>query len=104
MGIEITARHEHIGTELQNHARARAEAIQKDFAKTGHVHVVLEVEGHRYRAEFIVDYNGAQCVGVAEHPENMVTSIDDASEKVTRQIRKMIDKRVASRHAGGGKA
>ena len=101
MGIEITARHEHVGPELQNHARARAEAIQTDFAKTEHVHVVLGVEGHRYCAEFIVDFNGAQYVGVADHPENMVTAIDDAFEKVTRQIRKILDKRVASRHAGG---
>ncbi|MDD5708864.1 MAG: ribosome-associated translation inhibitor RaiA [Kiritimatiellae bacterium] len=100
MAIEITARNEHIGQELQQYARDKAEAICRDFPKAENVHVVLAVERHLYRAEFVVQHKGAQSVAVAETPDNMISSIEAAADKAVRQLRKKRGKQVAARHAG----
>ena len=103
MTVEITARHERIGATLQAYARKKAETLCADFPRTESVRVVLDVERHLYRAEFVVTCKGTQCVGMAEAPENMVAAIDEAVEKVTRQLRKLRSKKVAARHAAAKK-
>ncbi len=100
MTIEITARHERIGAEVQAYARRKAEALCSDFPKAENVHVVLEIERHLYRAEFVVQHKGISCVGMAEAGDNMITAIDGAADKAVRQIRKRRDKQVAARHGG----
>jgi ribosomal subunit interface protein len=100
MAIEITARHARIGTELQTYARAKAEELCRDFPKAENVHVVLEIERHLYRAEFVVQHKRVSCVGMAEAEDNMISAIDGAADKTARQIRKHRDKQVAARHGG----
>jgi len=100
MAIEITARHERIGTELQRHARAKAEELCRDFPKAEHVHVVLEIERHLYRAEFVVQHKRSSYVGMAEAEDNMIAAIDTAADKAARQMRKRRSKQVAARHGG----
>ena len=99
MSIEITARHAQINERLQQYAREKADSLSVDFPKVEHVHVVLEFERRIFRAEIVVTTKGAKVVGVGEHEENVMTAIDDAMDKVTRQMRKQREKIVAARHS-----
>ena len=98
MSIEITARHAKIHDRLQDYARGKADGLCLDFPKIENVHVILEFERHVYRAQVVVQSKGAQVVGVGEHEENVVTAIDEAMEKASRQLRKQREKRVEARH------
>lgn len=98
MSIEITARHAQIHDRLQQYAREKADGLCLDFPKVEHVHVIMEFERRLFRAEIVVTTKGAQVVGVGEHEENIMTAIDDAAEKVTRQLRKQREKLVDARH------
>ena len=100
MAIEVTARHLKISPELQGYARDKAEALVADFPKAEFIHVVLDMEGHLYRAEYVVQHKGLPCVGTAEDGADMITAIDLAVEKVTKQLRKHRDKVVDAHHHG----
>lgn len=100
MAIEITARHLNISQDLQNYARGKAEAILAGFPKSEFVHVVLDVERHLFRAEFVVQHKGLPRVEAAETTESMPASIDLAAEKVEKQLRKHRDKVVDAHHHG----
>ena len=99
MSIEITARHAKINDRLQVYAREKADGLCLDFPKIENVHVILEFERRVYRAEVVVQIKGAPVVSVGEHEENVVTAIDEAMDKVTRQLRKQREKRVEARHS-----
>ena len=98
MSIEVTSIHAHINERLQQYAREKAEALSQSFPKVEGVHVILEFEKHLFKAQFVVRVKGAQVVGVGEHPENVMTAIDDAEDKVGRQLRKQREKMVEARH------
>ncbi|NLF23810.1 MAG: ribosome-associated translation inhibitor RaiA [Lentisphaerae bacterium] len=98
MSTEITARHAQINERLQQYAREQADTLCAEFPKVEHVHVILGFERRLYQAEFVVQVKGAQVVGVGEHGENVMTAIDEAMDKVTRQLRKQRDKQVEARH------
>jgi putative sigma-54 modulation protein len=100
MSIEITARHAQIHERLQQYAHEKADGICLDFPKVENVHVILDFERHVYRAQFVVQVKGAQVVGAGEHVENVITAIDEAVDKVNRQLRKQREKLVDARHVG----
>lgn len=92
MSIEVTARNPQIHEKVQQYARDKGDTLCLAFPKIEGVHVILEYERHAYRAQMVVRAKGAQVIGAGEHPENCTTAIDDASDKVERQLRKMRDK------------
>ncbi len=98
MSIEVVARNAKIHSSLQDYARAQADKLRADFPKIENVHVVLDFEGRVYRVQVVAQPRGAQVVGVGEHEENVQTAIDEAIEKVTRQMRKQRDKQVEARY------
>ena len=99
MSIEVTARHE-LNPRIHDYAREKADRIMRDFPKVEHTSVVLGNENKIYRAEIVVRAKGGQVVGSADHESNIVVSIDEACEKVVKQLRKQRDKEVDTRHAG----
>jgi putative sigma-54 modulation protein len=98
MPIEVTARHLNISPELQAYARGKAEQIVGDFPKAEFVHVVLDLARHQFRAEVVVQHKGMPRVGVAEATDSMVSSIDQAVDKVMKQLRKHREKVVDAHH------
>jgi putative sigma-54 modulation protein len=98
MPIEVTARHLNISETLQEHARARAAELAAEFPKIEHVHVILEVERHRYRAEYVVQHKGLAKVEASETTDDMVASIDRAAEHVEKQLRRHHEKVVDAHH------
>lgn len=92
MSIEVTARHKDISAKLQDYARSKAEAIGADYPKTSSVKVVLDFDRHVYKTHVNAVVDGFQFDGDAEDNDNIIKTIDEATDKVYRQIRKQLDK------------
>lgn len=92
MSIEVTARHKDISAKLQDYAKEKGEAISADYPKTSSVKVVLDFERHVYKTHFTATVAGTQFDAESEDAENIIKTIDEAAEKLDRQIRKQQDK------------
>ena len=92
MSIEVTARHKDISSRLQDYARGKAEAIEAEYSKTTSVKIVLDFDRHIYRTHVTATVDGFQFDGESEDTDNIVKTIDEAADKVNRQIRKQMDK------------
>ena len=92
MSIEVTARHKDISARLQDYARGKASAIEAEYPKTTSVKVVLDFDRHVYRTHVSATVDGFQFDGDAEDADNIMKTIDEAADKVDRQIRKQLDK------------
>ncbi len=92
MSIEVTARHKDISARLQDYAREKAAAIESEYPKTSFVKIVLDFDRHVYRTHVTALVDGFQFDGDADDNDNIMKAIDEAADKVDRQIRKQLDK------------
>ncbi len=92
MSIEITARHMDETGGIQNQAREKAEDLIREFPRVEHVHVILDREKHRQKAEFFVQAKNHIRVEADATTDHMQKSIHEAHAKVERQLRRLRDK------------
>ncbi|MBQ7722470.1 MAG: ribosome-associated translation inhibitor RaiA [Kiritimatiellae bacterium] len=92
MAIEITSRNKDIPASMQDYARGKAAAIEKEYPKTSSVKVVLDLDRHLYGAHFTATVDGFQFDAEASDSDNLAKAIDEAADKTDRQIRKQLDK------------
>jgi putative sigma-54 modulation protein len=92
MAIEITARHMHATPEIQEYARDKASALVDEFPRLEHVHVILDVQKRHFIAEIVVQAKNRIRAEAKEMSDQLITSIDRATDKVERQLRRRRDK------------
>ena len=92
MTIEITARHMHATKALQDYAERKAEELAEEFPRIEFVHVILDVEKHLRIAEVCVQARGHVRVETRQETDNLKVSIEQAFDKVEKQLRKLADK------------
>lgn len=92
MSIEVTGRHMHATQHTQDVARDKAKELMTEFPMVEHIHVILDVEKHRKIAELVVRVKHHGIVEARELSDNLLVSLDMATEKVERQLRKFMDK------------
>ena len=100
MQVSITARHFDLTEDLKTHAESRMERLHRFAADLLHANVVLAVEKYRQIAEVSVHGGHGNFAGRAE-TDDMFVSIDDAVEKVEKQIRRQA--RMSRPRDGDGK-
>ncbi len=91
MSIEITARHMN-APEAKDHANERAEQLVEEFPRVESIHVILDVEKHRCKAEFVVRAKNHIHVEASETDKDMTVAIDRAFGRTEKQMRKLRDK------------
>jgi len=90
--ISITGRHMDITEAIKNYARDKVDTDVAVFPRVESVHVVLNIEKYRHYAEvFVQAANHLRIDGKAES-DDMYVSIDQAMDKVVKQLRKARDK------------
>ncbi|MFC1462729.1 HPF/RaiA family ribosome-associated protein [Verrucomicrobiota bacterium] len=105
MPIEVTVRHKGVADDDQEYAKQKAEAILEEFAriKVEHVHVILNVEKHLSIAEVTAQARNHIRVEAEESGNSMRVCIDAAVDKVSRQLRRRLEKvqdhRAAKKHS-----
>ena len=99
MSIEVTVRHIEIDKEMQDYAREKAEELQASFPRVEYVHVIIDAERRMQKVEVLVQAKNHLRVDASESTENMRASIDNAFDKVEKQLRKSRDKVQSKRRA-----
>lgn len=76
---------------LKEHTRQKILKLNKYLQKPLTAHVILTVDRHEHRAEITLVDSGTQYVG-AEGTRDMYASIDLATDKILRQLKKAKEK------------
>ncbi|MFT5239636.1 MAG: putative sigma-54 modulation protein [Candidatus Promineifilaceae bacterium] len=92
MAIEVTARHIHATEEIQEYARGKGQLLEDEFPRVEHIHFVLDSEKHRQIATVVVQAKNRIRAEAKEESDNLRASIDEAVDKVERQLRRLRDK------------
>lgn len=104
MPIDVTVRHVEAGNASKRHAALRAGGIAEEFPRVEHVHVILDVQKHRYIAEVVVQAKNHIRVEAMDSADNFNAAIEGAVEKARKQLRKLRDKVQEKRPKGKGGA
>lgn len=91
MQVSVTFRHMETSDSLKNFANDKVSRIEKYIHTPTDAHVVLSVEKHLHRAEINVVANGMRIRG-EETSEDMYGSIDGATSKIERQLKRYRNK------------
>ncbi|MCC7072019.1 MAG: ribosome-associated translation inhibitor RaiA [Deltaproteobacteria bacterium] len=92
MQVSVTFRHMDATDALKSFAADKVARIEKYMHSPTDAHVVLSVErGHLHRAEINLTANGIRIRG-QETSEDMYGSIDGATQKIERQLKKWKNK------------
>jgi putative sigma-54 modulation protein len=92
MAIEVTARHMHATSEVQEYAHEKASALVDEFPRLENVHVILDVQKRHFIAEIVIQAKNHIRAEAKESSDSLITSIDRAWDKVERQLRRRRDK------------
>ncbi|HZH02181.1 MAG TPA: ribosome-associated translation inhibitor RaiA [Myxococcaceae bacterium] len=91
MHLNITFRNLDASDSLKEHARERVERVNKFLDRAGEAHVVLSLERHLHHADVTL-HSGSFVLRGKEKSPDMYTSIDQAVEKIERQLRRYKEK------------
>jgi putative sigma-54 modulation protein len=93
MNLTITGRHVEISDVVRKHVEERLANVSADWPRTQSVHVILNLEKQTLCiAEVVVQVPRHGTVEAKEESHDMYRSVDQAIEKVDRQIRRWKEK------------
>lgn len=92
MSIIVSGRHMQVTDAMKEYAESKLNAILEDKHKITSARVVLNLEKTRHKAEVIVHGKGLNVEADFESYD-MYESIDEAMEKIERQIDRYFDKK-----------
>jgi putative sigma-54 modulation protein len=99
MQVLVTFRHMDATPALRRYAETKVQRIHKLMRRPIEAHVVLEVSKRHHIAEITLSGEHLR-VTAKEATADLYSAIDLAMDKVERQIRKRVSKRLAHRHDG----
>lgn len=91
MQIELTGHHIEVTDSLRDYVNEKMAKLERHFDKVSNIHVILEVEASRHKAEATVHMSGhdvfANCT-----EDDMYAAIDGLVDKLDRQVKKHKEK------------
>jgi putative sigma-54 modulation protein len=91
MNLSVTGHHIEITDALRDYVEDKMAKLQRHFEAISDIHVILNVEKLRQRAEATIDLTGTKIHAEAENAD-MYAAIDGLVDKLDRQVRKHKDK------------
>lgn len=91
MQINLTGHHVDITDALRDYVDTKFAKLERHFDHITNVHVILNVEKLRQKAEATVHLSGAEVFATSEH-EDMYAAIDGLIDKLDRQVVKHKEK------------
>ncbi|NQT93531.1 MAG: ribosome-associated translation inhibitor RaiA [Lentisphaerae bacterium] len=92
MTVEITERHMQNMPDVSDYAREKGERLVNEFPRVERVHIILDTFKGRYLAEIVVQAKNHIRLEASDTTSSMRASIDGATEKTEKQLRKLRDK------------
>lgn len=91
MQLNVTGRQLDITTSLRNYVESKMQRLEKHYDNITNVHVILEVDKQRHKAEGNIRIRGGELHADAEG-DDMYASIDAMVDKLVRQVKKHKEK------------
>ena len=91
MQIELTGHHIEITDSLRDYVNEKMTRLERHFDKVSNIHVILEVEGGRHKAEATVHMSGHDVFATCTE-DDMYAAIDHLVDKLDRQVKKRKEK------------
>lgn len=101
MQVQISGHHVDVTDALREYIGKKMTRIDRHFDQVIDVHVVLEVQKQRQKAEGTVHLAGANLHAETEH-DDMYAAIDLMVDKLDRQVRKHKEKTTDHHQRDGG--
>ncbi len=92
MNVQITCRHTKVSSGTQDYLKGEIEALAKYYDRISSAHVVLDSECLQSKTVEINVHAAGQDLSARSRAENYYKAVDEAIEKITRQIRKKSEK------------
>ncbi len=86
--VNVTGRHLAITAAINDYAQKKVESLHLDYPRIVSAHVILEVDKYRHRAEVVLVCCNHITIEAHEECPDLYASIDQATAKVARQMRK----------------
>jgi ribosome hibernation promoting factor len=86
--VKVTGRHLAITDAINDYVTKKIESLHLDYPKIIEAHVILEVEKYRHSAEVVLVCSNHITIEACEETYDMYVAIDQATDKVARQMRK----------------
>jgi ribosomal subunit interface protein len=96
MNIEVVAREVEVTTDVQERLERKLERILDRRNKEQPVRVQIEEVRGRFQTHVSMHIYGKEVFGQAEE-KNLIASVDEACEKVERQVSKIYDRLATKR-------
>ena len=100
MQINLSGHHVEITTPLREYVNSKMERLERHFDQVTDIHVVLDVEKLRHKAEATMHISGGDIFADAVE-ENMYAAIDSLVDKLDRQLKKHKEK-ITDHHRSEG--
>jgi putative sigma-54 modulation protein len=91
MQINLTGHHVEITDSLRNYVNEKMARLERHFDKVNDMHVILELEKLRHKAEAKVNMRGNTVFADATE-DDMYAAIDALVDKLDRQVKKHKEK------------
>jgi putative sigma-54 modulation protein len=91
MQINLTGHHVEITDSLRSYVDTKFEKLERHFDHINNVHVILNVEKLKQKAEATLHINGGEVFANSEHTD-MYAAIDSLIDKLDRQVIKHKEK------------
>ena len=99
MQINLSGHHLDITDAIRNHVHDKFARLERHSDQIINIHVILELEKNRQKAEAKVHLGGAELFADAEE-EDLYIAIDKLVDKLDRQLLKKKEKTVDRAHRG----
>ena len=98
MDIQITGRNVTVSDVLKEYVTSRLEPVLADYPRVESCHVILAHEKYRHTAEVVLQGRDKLRAEAAETTDDMYASIEAATLKIDKQLRKSRDKMIERHH------
>ena len=94
--VRLTGRHITVTEAMEDYVRRRLAALHLDYPTILEVHAVLGLEKYRHRVDIILRCNRHITIKTRAETDDMYASIDQAIDRVARQMRKCHTRRMCA--------
>ena len=98
MDIQITGRNVTVNEGLKEYVKSRLDPVLDDYPRIESCHVILAHEKYRNTAEVVIQGRDKLRAEAEETTDDMYASIDAATLKIDKQLRKSRDKMIERHH------
>lgn len=92
MEVSISGRHVAVTDAMREHARDRVQRLERYSPHLMRVTVTLAIEGDRHMAEIVASVKRKGELVAKSQTHDMYQSIDHATDKIEKQLRKLEDR------------